>query len=416
MIPGSAADQGSGLQPGDMIVAVNGVHISDWDETRLLAAFRGEDIIGSKCRITIERPSAKQLGLVDVDVLRTNAAFAKEVELLFLLGQEHAALLEARMDYEALNSSLQAMMHQAVALERHRVLHEQLLASRLRTVQARVLESVTEAEKRIKPASDVGNKERIEGLEEQFKYWSGLFPLLKGPPEVSPSNLARAMRNAKVGGHDLMRILEVMSEQNKSTDEVVDLVRGDLQAKCARQAQEISDLRAQLEAAQAPKVCDACGEKEQKIKDLNEEIERLKSVPVQRAQPSRAVRSAPPPAPTPPPDAPSIVPPGGKFEKTCSTTIRSEVPGATIYYTTNGSQPTQSNFEQTGPSPLVLKVENSMNLSAMCFANGKASQLAEAEFIIEAPPAQLAGKCCVDQRAAAVTTSQMVFISVICSI
>jgi len=30
-------------------------------------------------------------------------------------------------------------------------------------------------------------------------------------------------------------------------------------------------------------------------------------------------------------------------------------------------------------------------------------------------PAQLAGKCCVDQRAAAVTTSQMVFISVIWS-
>jgi len=79
VIPGSAADQGSGLQPGDLIVAVNGVHVSDWDETKLLEAFRGEDIIGSKCRITIERPSAKHLGLLDVDVLRTNSAFAKEV-------------------------------------------------------------------------------------------------------------------------------------------------------------------------------------------------------------------------------------------------------------------------------------------------------------------------------------------------
>ena len=87
VIPGSAADQGSGLQPGDLIVAVNGIHISEWDEDKLLEAFRGEDIIGSKCRLTIERPEAKHLGPVDVEVLRTNASFAKEVELLFLLGQ-----------------------------------------------------------------------------------------------------------------------------------------------------------------------------------------------------------------------------------------------------------------------------------------------------------------------------------------
>jgi hypothetical protein len=87
VIPGSAADQGSGLQPGDLILAVNGVHISDWDEDKLLEAFRGEDIIGSKCRLTIERPEAKHLGPVDVEVLRTNASFAKEVELLSSLAR-----------------------------------------------------------------------------------------------------------------------------------------------------------------------------------------------------------------------------------------------------------------------------------------------------------------------------------------
>jgi hypothetical protein len=110
VIPGSAADQGSGLQPGDLIIAVNGVHISDWDENKLLEAFRGDDIIGSKCRLTIERPEAKHLGPVDVEVLRTNASFAKEVELLFLLGQEHAALLQSQAGHDALNAPLQAMM------------------------------------------------------------------------------------------------------------------------------------------------------------------------------------------------------------------------------------------------------------------------------------------------------------------
>jgi hypothetical protein len=94
-------------------------------------------------------------------------------------------------------------------------------------------------------------------------------------------------------------------------------------------------------------------------------------------------------------EPPSIVPPGGKFDKACSTTITSDVPGAKIYYTTNGSEPTQTNFEQTGPSPQVLQVEKSTTLRAMYLANGKTSQLAEVQFILEAPPATLAGngKC-----------------------
>ncbi len=385
VIPGSAADQGSGLQPGDLIVAVNGVHVSDWDETKLLEAFRGEDIIGSKCRITIERPSAKHLGLLDVDVLRTNSAFAKEVELLFLLGQEHAALLEARTDYESLNGSLQAMMHQAVALERHRILHEQVLASRLRSIQGRVLEAVTEAEKRLKPTNDLG-QQRILDLEEQWKNVSELFMLLKEPPSVAPSKLARAMRSAKVGGKDLLRILEAMAERNRSTDEVVDLIHKG--CDCSAQERKIKELQDEI-----LKGCD-CSAQERKIKELEDEIYRLKSQPVQvqKAQVARAVRAAPASPPTPAPEPPLIVPPGGKFDKACSTTITSDVPGAKIYFTTNGSEPTQTNFEQTGPSPLVLQVGKGMTLRAMCLANGKMSQLAEAHFILDAPPAALAGK------------------------
>ena len=93
----------------------------------------------------------------------------------------------------------------------------------------------------------------------------------------------------------------------------------------------------------------------------------------------------------------------------CSTTITSDVPGAKIYYTTNGSEPTQTNFEQTGPSPQVLQVEKSTTLRAMYLANGKTSQLAEAQFILEAPPATLAGngKCISEDT---VATSGVVLI------
>lgn len=382
VIPGSAADQGSGLQPGDLILAVNGVHISEFDENRLLEAFRGDDIVGSKCKLTIERPEAHSLGPVDVEVLRTNSSFAKEVELLFLLGQEHAALLQSQAGFDSLNASLQAMMHQAVALERHRILHEQVLAARLRSLQIRVLGCVTEAERQIKPCDSGVDPKRIQNLEERWEHMSELFMLLKAT-QVAPDRLAQSIKGAGMGATDVLRMLEAIKQQGKSTNEVVELINGVTRTN-SDQAR-IDYLEAQLKAAQVPKECQTCMEKD-------EELAKIQRNPTkaQRAAP-RAQRSAAPPPPTQA-TPPSIVPAGGKFDKVSAASITSDQPGAKIYYTTDGSAPTESNFAKNGDTPVVVQVDKSMRIRAMSSIYGRATQDIEAEFVIEAPPAALAGE------------------------
>lgn len=391
VIPGSAADQGSGLQPGDLIIAVNGVHISDWDENKLLEAFRGDDIIGSKCRLTIERPEAKHLGPVDVEVLRTNASFAKEVELLFLLGQEHAALLQSQASHDALNASLQAMMHQAVALERHRILNEQVLAARLRSLQGRVLESITDAERRITVSANDVDNQRLKDLEGTHEHMSELLMLLRGPPTVPPAKLASAVRGANMGAHDLLLILEAIAQERLSTNEAVGRIHASPQdddllaklkaseARCAAQDREITNLKDKIEAG-----CQACKEKDEDIAKLTRNPAQA-----QRASPKITRAAVPPPAAPQPP--PLIVPPGGKFDKIVSAVIKSDIPGAIVYCTTDGSAPTQSNCAQSGPSPLLMQVEKSSRIRAVCSANGRTTLEAEAEFVLEAPAA-LAGK------------------------
>jgi hypothetical protein len=419
VIPGSAADQGAGLQPGDLILAVDGVHISDCDENKLLEAFQGQDVIGSKCILTIERPDVKHLGPLDVEVLRTNASFAKEVELLFLLGQEHASLLQAQTGYDALNASLQAMMHQAVALERHRILHEQVLAARLHSLQLHVIESVTEAEKRIRAvAPDNANKRRIRDLEERWEYVSELLLLLKGPPPVAPAKIVRSIKGCNMGANDLLRILEAMKEKGKSADDVISLIRGKECQDCSNKDLEIQKLRNELLAARE--------EPEEPLRIAREAPHSARQMlraapppspplppppPIAREEPEeplriareaphsarQMLRAAPPPSPPLPPpppiNPPSILPNGGKFNYVVSTTIMSEVAGAKIYYTTDGSPPTERNYEQAGYSPLMLQVEKSVCIRAMCVGNGNTSRASEATFSIDLP-SSLAGKSC----------------------
>jgi hypothetical protein len=474
VIPGSAADQGSGLQPGDTIVAVNGVHISEWDEEKLLEAFRGEDIIGSKCRLTIERPDAKHLGPVDVEVLRTNASFAKEVELLFLLGQEHASLLQGQAASEALNASLQAIMHQAVALERHRILHEQILGSRLRGLQIRILESVTEAEKQLKAGSGTSdpaasqqlqdleerflnvaelleilkgppgvtpaemasaikganmsgqdvitlletaraggpNAEHITELEERFLYVSDLLALLQGPPLVEPSKLAGAAREAGVNAAELLEILNAMSRKKKSAAEVIGLINGDrgkndghdeelaglkasLAAKedqMATKDAEIAELQTKINAALQPKACTECALKDSEIEALKKQLadQQTPMVRVERPKVSRSaappsVRASPPPGP---PGPPSFLPAPGTFEKQISATINSNERDARVYYTTDGSAPSEANYKQTGMAPLTIEVKESTLIKAIVVSDGRVGQVGEVKYDIPV----LAGK------------------------
>jgi Chitobiase/beta-hexosaminidase C-terminal domain len=83
-------------------------------------------------------------------------------------------------------------------------------------------------------------------------------------------------------------------------------------------------------------------------------------------------------APTPC-DGPIFSPPGGAFKSTISVTISTGTPGATIYYTTDGSAPNRSSLVFTTSIPLTRTVV----LRAMCVAVGyEDSGISEATFQI----------------------------------
>src|SRR5881396_1201456 len=83
---------------------------------------------------------------------------------------------------------------------------------------------------------------------------------------------------------------------------------------------------------------------------------------------------------------PVLSPAGGTFTAAVSVTITDSTPGATIYYTTDGSTPTTASSAYTGPVP----VTTTTTLKAMAAASGMAnSSVASATYTISqtvAPP------------------------------
>ena len=107
---------------------------------------------------------------------------------------------------------------------------------------------------------------------------------------------------------------------------------------------------------------------------------------------SLTVNSSTPTAPTPPPSSastlatPTITPNGGSFTDSVSVTLQTATSGASIFYTTNGSTPTQSSTPYTGAFILA----NSTTVNAIAFKNGSnPSDQASANFTVIAPSGQL---------------------------
>jgi hypothetical protein len=83
---------------------------------------------------------------------------------------------------------------------------------------------------------------------------------------------------------------------------------------------------------------------------------------------------------------PTITPNGGSFSGSISVTLQTATSGASIYYTTNGSTPTQSSTLYTGPMTLT----SSATVKAVAFKSGSnPSAVASAAFTVSAPPGQL---------------------------
>ncbi len=81
--------------------------------------------------------------------------------------------------------------------------------------------------------------------------------------------------------------------------------------------------------------------------------------------------------------APSISPNGGSYTSVQTVTLADTTPGATIYYTTNGTQPTTSSATYTGP----ITVSSSQTIEAMAVAPGYVqSATSSAAFTINLVP------------------------------
>ncbi len=103
--------------------------------------------------------------------------------------------------------------------------------------------------------------------------------------------------------------------------------------------------------------------------------------------PKAAVAPAPAPAPKPAPvapaAAPTYLPAPGTYTGTQSVALATATPGATIHYTTDGSEPTAASPVYTGP----ISVPGNTTIRAMARAPGAPdSALSAAGYNIQAPP------------------------------
>jgi hypothetical protein len=88
-------------------------------------------------------------------------------------------------------------------------------------------------------------------------------------------------------------------------------------------------------------------------------------------------------AATPYTATPTFSPAGGKYTATQLVSLNAATPGATIYYTTNGSAPSTSSTKYTGP----VTVRASETIEAIADASGYSnSGLARADYVITPPP------------------------------
>lgn len=89
--------------------------------------------------------------------------------------------------------------------------------------------------------------------------------------------------------------------------------------------------------------------------------------------------------------APAITPSSGSFTNSATVTMSDATPGATIYYTTDGSTPTQASLQYSGPIRVVPHLSPDQFFQAIAVVSGYAtSAIGQAQFTITLPAGVLA--------------------------
>lgn len=80
---------------------------------------------------------------------------------------------------------------------------------------------------------------------------------------------------------------------------------------------------------------------------------------------------------------PVISPAGGSFTSATDVTISCATPGATLYYTTDGTYPVSSSTAHTATSPVTFTLSSSATVKAIAYLNGSWSEPASANFTFQ---------------------------------
>ena len=351
VIPGTSAHLDGGLFAGDQIVSIGGVVLQGYYEAAL-ELLRVPAAVGSKCAVRFRRSGI----ISEVELQRSPLATVEEAERLFALLEGHMRRVEADAAARpALVESLQLLAENLLLVQRGSLDRERSLARRLRRFQSDILVRVTAAERCLKPLATRPAQEAAS----------------PGPPGASDVVGGSSGRRADADAAEVLELVREIESLRAEVAQKTELI--------SLQAQELKRLRARvgLRGNDSPEQPVMPGDVATAVSPAG--TKGPLSVGSVVTSPSRDLVTRPP-----------VMSPGsGRYEGKVDIRVVSDVPGAKIYCTRDGSEPTPANFAACGLSPLHIELQHSAVLKCVAVpdAGGAPSAVCAHQYTVDAPAA-----------------------------